>query len=79
VELRTKLTSSFGLVAFSDMGLVEESVLPQFQQPWRFSVGGGLRIFTSFGPLRLDIGFPLNKRIGLDHNFQVYASIGQAF
>ena len=45
---------------------------------WFKSVGGGFRYFTFFGPLRFDVGFPLNKR-KIDPNFQIYASVGQAF
>jgi translocation and assembly module TamA len=37
-----------------------------------------VRYYTDFGPARLDLGFPLNKRDG-DAPFGVYVSIGQAF
>jgi translocation and assembly module TamA len=39
----------------------------------------GLRYFTGFGPLRLDVAFPLNPRDGVDEVFQFYISFGQAF
>ena len=42
------------------------------------AVGVGARYNLSFGPIRADIAFPLDKREG-DSNFQVYVSIGQAF
>jgi translocation and assembly module TamA len=44
----------------------------------RAGAGFGLRYYAGFGPLRLDIAAPLNKREG-DSDFQIYISIGQAF
>jgi translocation and assembly module TamA len=41
-------------------------------------VGAGVRYDLGFGPLRLDIATPLNRREG-DGPVQVYISIGQAF
>jgi translocation and assembly module TamA len=38
----------------------------------------GFRYFTSIGPLRLDLAFPLNPRDS-DPLFQFYVSIGQSF
>jgi len=39
----------------------------------------GLRYFTPIGPIGLDIGFPLDKRKGIDDDYQVYVSIAQIF
>ncbi len=77
-EIRLKITKEIGLVPFADFGTVTNSQWPDFTAKWFKSVGGGFRYFTFFGPLRLDIGFPLNKR-KIDHNFEIYGSIGQAF
>jgi translocation and assembly module TamA len=41
--------------------------------------GLGLRYYTGFGPLRMDVAFPLDKRENIDDSFQLYISIGQAF
>ena len=41
--------------------------------------GFGVRYFTGFGPLRLDVGFPLAGRKKIDKAFQVYFGIGQNF
>ncbi len=78
-EIRWKLTKTIGLVPFADFGTVTFKQYPDFTAKWFKSVGGGFRYFSFFGPLRFDIGFPLDKRKGLDHNFQIYASVGQAF
>jgi translocation and assembly module TamA len=38
-----------------------------------------MRYFTPIGPVRLDIGVPLNRRSEVDDSFQLYVSLGQAF
>ncbi|MEO1019057.1 MAG: autotransporter assembly complex family protein [Pseudomonadota bacterium] len=78
-EIRYRVTDSIGLVAFVDGGTVYDSVLPDFDNELQVGVGPGLRYVTPIGPLRLDIGFPVNPRSGVDDRFQLYVSIGQAF
>jgi len=78
-EIRWKVTKTVGIVPFADFGTVTFSQFPDFTAKWFKSVGGGLRYFTFFGPLRFDIGFPLDRRRHVDHAFQIYASVGQAF
>jgi len=41
--------------------------------------GLGVRYSTPIGPLRFDIGLPLDKRDGIDASYQLYLSIGHAF
>ena len=79
IEARAKVTKTIGIVPFADFGTVAFSQWPDFTAKWYKSVGVGLRYFTFFGPLRFDIGFPLDKREGVDSNFQIYASVGQTF
>jgi translocation and assembly module TamA len=78
-ELRMKVTDTMGFVLFVDGGNVFEAGFPDFEESLRWGSGLGLRYLTSVGPLRLDIGIPLNKREGIDDSFQVYVSLGQAF
>lgn len=78
-ETRFRLTETIGVVPFADFGTVTFEQWPQFDAKWFKSVGVGLRYFTFFGPLRLDIGFPLDRRHGVDPAFRIYASIGQTF
>ena len=68
---------NYGVVGFLDGGQVYESQYPQFNN-WRFGVGIGGRVYTNFGPLRVDVATPLNRRQG-DGRIAVYMSIGQAF
>ena len=42
------------------------------------AAGVGLRYYSPIGPIRVDVGVPLNARAS-DDSFQVYFSIGQAF
>ncbi len=79
LELRLKVTDTIGFVAFLDGGSAFESVFPDFVEQLGWGTGIGFRYFTPIGPLRLDVGVPLNRRDEIDDAFQVYVSIGQAF
>ena len=68
---------NFGVVGFVDVGQVYESTVPDFSD-LRFGAGVGGRYYTNFGPLRLDVAMPLDRREG-ESKFAVYVSIGQAF
>jgi translocation and assembly module TamA len=78
VELRAKITETIGVVGFVDAGYVGADSWPAFQEDLRVGVGGGLRYFTGFGPVRLDVAVPLDRRPG-DPNVAFYVGIGQAF
>jgi translocation and assembly module TamA len=79
VELRQRIGKSFGAVAFVDAGSAYPDYLPNFSlfAP-RVGAGAGIRYYTDFGPIRLDVGLPLNRREG-DPPFGIYVSLGQAF
>jgi len=77
-ELRWKVTETFGLVPFVEGAGVYKSSYPDFNEDFQWSAGLGLRYFTVAGPIRLDVGFPLNPRQP-DDIFQIYISLGQAF
>jgi translocation and assembly module TamA len=79
VELRTRFRNNFGLAAFLDAGTVDSTTFPSFQERVLFGAGPSLRYFTPIGPIRFDLGFPLNPRHGVDSPYQIYLSIGQAF
>ena len=44
----------------------------------RFGAGLGVRYASNFGPIRVDVGTPINPRPG-DSRIAVYVSLGQAF
>ncbi|MDE3117061.1 MAG: BamA/TamA family outer membrane protein, partial [Pseudomonadota bacterium] len=78
LELRYRAWKDIGIVGFVDAGMDSES--PYFADAGapRGGAGIGLRYYTGFGPLRLDIGTPLNPQSG-DAAVQIYVSLGQAF
>ncbi|MEO0417780.1 MAG: BamA/TamA family outer membrane protein [Pseudomonadota bacterium] len=67
----------YGVVAFVDAGQVYRDTVPTFDDI-RFGMGVGGRIYTAFGPLRVDVATPINRRQG-ESRVNVYVSIGQAF
>ncbi|HEV2747545.1 MAG TPA: BamA/TamA family outer membrane protein [Allosphingosinicella sp.] len=68
---------SLGIVPFIDAGNVYDSSTPRLDD-LRFGAGIGVRYHTSFGPIRVDLGTPINPRSG-DPRLAVYVSLGQAF
>jgi translocation and assembly module TamA len=67
----------YGIVAFLDAGQVYESSTPGFSD-LRYGFGIGGRVYTNFGPLRVDVATPLGRREG-EPRVALYISIGQAF
>jgi len=76
-EIRRRLTQQWGVVAFLDAGGVGTQISPEPIRP-RYGAGLGVRYNLGFGPLRLDIGTPINPEKG-DSSIQIYISIGQSF
>ena len=62
---------------FFDGGTLTSSARPDFGH-WRYAAGLGARYYSSFGPIRVDVGVPLNRQKG-DGPFAVSVSLGQAF
>lgn len=80
LEARIRLSrfgGNFGIVPFIDGGSLTTGVLPSFKD-WRFAAGLGVRYYSSFGPIRIDVGVPLNRQKG-DGLVAVAVSLGQAF
>ena len=79
VEFRQRIGQSWGAVAFVDAGSAYPDFFPNFAifAP-RVGTGVGARYYTDFGPVRVDVGFPLNRREG-DPPFGLYVSLGQSF
>ena len=76
-ELRVRAFGDFGFVAFVDAGQLYTSTLPGFDR-FRIGVGAGVRYYSSFGPIRVDLATPLDPKRG-DPKVAIYVSIGQAF
>jgi translocation and assembly module TamA len=69
--------NDIGLVGFVDAGQVYATSLPKFNS-LKIGAGVGLRYFTSFGPVRIDVATPVTRGPG-DPKVAFYVSIGQAF
>ncbi len=78
LELRQRVTDSFGAVAFIDVGTVGAESTIDFSEDIKVGVGAGLRYYTGLGALRLDVAVPLDPGDD-DPDFGIYVGIGQAF
>jgi translocation and assembly module TamA len=80
LEARVRLPvfgGNFGVVPFVDAGQVYDRSFPTFSD-LRVGVGVGLRYYSNFGPIRVDVGTPLGRRPG-ESRIAVQVSLGQAF
>ena len=83
-ELRIPVAGDFGAVVFADGGNVFARVSDFNLGDLRAGLGFGARYRSPFGPIRLDIGFPvqpIDRRAvgGALEKFQIYFSMGHAF
>jgi len=77
-ELRRPVAKALMLAVFVDGGQLS---LDSFDLPtsgWQFGTGFGVHYVTPIGPIRFDIGFPLDRR-GDDDAWQLHVSVGGAF
>ena len=80
LEARIRLRAfggDFGIVPFFDGGTLSTGPTPSFKD-WQFGAGLGVRYYSSFGPIRVDVGTPLNPQKD-DSRVAVVVSLGQAF
>jgi translocation and assembly module TamA len=80
LEARIRLKSfggNVGVVPFFDGGSLTSKAFPTTGN-WRYAAGLGLRYYSTFGPIRVDVGVPLNRQEG-DGPLAVSVSLGQAF
>ena len=80
LEARVRLPyfgGNFGVVPFVDAGNVYDSAFPKLSG-LRIGAGLGLRYYSNFGPVRIDVGTPIGRRRG-EAPVAVQVSLGQAF
>lgn len=77
IEARVRAFGNFGVVPFLDGGNISTGPIPGVSD-YRFGAGIGVRYYSNFGPIRIDVGTPLNPQAG-DPRVAVYVSLGQAF
>jgi translocation and assembly module TamA len=76
VEARYRF-GNYGIVPFFDAGRVGEGATPSLSG-MRYGAGIGGRYYTNFGPMRVDVATPINRKRG-ESKIALYISIGQAF
>ena len=78
VEYRYRF-GDFGIVPFIDVGQSYLTTTPSFDN-LRVGVGIGARLYTNFGPIRIDVATPINRNKELgEPQIALYVGIGQAF
>lgn len=80
LEARVRLPvfgGNFGVVPFVDAGNVYDATFPTFTD-MRIGVGVGLRYYSNFGPIRIDVGTPLARKPN-ESRIAIQVSLGQAF
>jgi translocation and assembly module TamA len=84
VEFRQRLYTNFAAAVFVDAGAVTEKSglfegsFHEQKDDEGAGTGVGLRYYTPIGPVRLDVGFPIQK-LPNSGSVQVYVGLGQAF
>lgn len=72
------LDGAVEVIPFVDMGSVSLESIPDFRFV-NWGVGMGVAYKTGFGPIRVDVGVPLNRNPMFDSPVAVYVSLGQSF
>jgi translocation and assembly module TamA len=68
---------ALSVVPFVDGGAVDVETTPRLND-FRIGAGIGIRYATTFGPIRVDVATPLDRRSG-ESAIAVYVGLGQAF
>ncbi|MFT4077049.1 MAG: BamA/TamA family outer membrane protein [Asticcacaulis sp.] len=78
VEYRYRF-GNIGIVPFIDIGQSYASTTPSFSD-LRVGAGIGARLYTNFGPIRIDVATPINRdKTNSEPQITLYVGIGQAF
>jgi outer membrane protein assembly complex protein YaeT len=78
LEARYRYSDQIGSAVFLDFGQVSKRSFSVPVDDLRFALGFGVLYTTPVGPLRLDLGFPLDPPRN-DQPWQIHFSIGQFF
>ena len=78
IELRHPITETIGGAVFVDAGQVSRRAFDLPIDDLDVGVGFGVSYKTPVGPLRVDLGFPLERPRG-DAGWQIHLSLGQSF
>ena len=78
-ELRWRFWDDYGIVPFVDGGTVSDASFPDFEEEFAWAGGLGFRYYTSFGPLGIDLAYPITTPSDEKANLKFYVTLGQAF
>lgn len=82
-EVRRKISGDFGVAVFFDGAKIFQNQphntdIQIKEKRWFLSYGAGVRYYTSAGPIRADLAFPIKRRKYIDGRMQFIISLGQA-
>lgn len=78
-EWRFPLWRWLGGSLFFDSGEVFPEIRDLSLNELKSGIGGGLRVTTPVGPIRLDVGYPLDVVPGRDRQVRFYLTVGNPF
>lgn len=78
-ELRWRFWDDYGIVPFVDGGAVSDASVPDFKDEFAWAGGLGFRYYTSFGPLGVDLAYPITTPSDEEASLKFYVTLGQAF
>lgn len=76
-EVRSDIGNRLGAAIFYDAGYISAANWFGAGGDWQAGAGIGVRYDTGFGPVRLDIAFPVSGTTG--DGVQIYVGLGQSF
>ena len=79
LEWRFPLWRWLGGALFVDTGALASEVSRLGFEDLKTGIGAGLRVATPVGPLRVDVGYPLDSVARQDRVLRLYLSVGHAF
>jgi len=79
LEWRFPIWRWLGGAVFLDTGAVTARATDLAPDELRTGVGAGLRVASPVGPVRLDVGYPLDSVPGQEQTFRVYVTVGYPF
>jgi outer membrane protein insertion porin family len=79
VEWRFPIWRWLGGAIFFDTGAVTADVSDLALDELRSGVGAGVRVTTPVGPLRLDVGYPLDRVPRQSQTLRIYVTVGYPF
>lgn len=75
-ELIKHINKDWGACLFFEGAVVSKYRMPRHVKPF-YGIGVGVRYYTTFAPVSLDIAIPTRRRKGIDAAFQILIAVGK--